>query len=87
MKHQDYFETIKSKSDFDGTYYNFWLGRSFWGVLPGEYPDVLAVWIHPELKERVQVLLSTEDDSGQIFEDISILPYHIQKQIVNYIKN
>jgi hypothetical protein len=33
------------------------------------------------------VLLSTKDDSGQIFEDVSILPYSIQKQLINYIKS
>lgn len=87
MKHQDYIDTIMSKCDFDGIYYIFWLDKTFYKVLPGKYSDVLSVLIHPEFKERIQVLLSTADDSGQTFEDISILPYSIQKQLINYLKN
>ena len=87
MKHQDYIDTIMPKCDFDGIYYILWLDKTFYKVLPGKYSDVLAVLIHPEFKERVQVLLSTADDSGQTFEDISILPYSIQKQLINYINN
>lgn len=53
MKHQDYIDEVEFIGEFDGTYWNVWLGRDFWGVLPGQYPDILALWVHPEFKERV----------------------------------
>lgn len=87
MKHQDYIDEIEFIGDFDGHYWNVWLDRSFWGVLPGKYTDILALWVPPEYNKRVQVLLSTRDDSEQTFEDVSILPYSIQKQLINYLKN
>ena len=87
MKHQDYIDEIEFIGEFDGTYWNVWLDKTFWGVLPGEYSDILAIWVHPKYKERVQVLLSTADDSKPIFEDVSILPYSVQKNIINFIKN
>jgi len=87
MRHQDYIDEIEFIGEFDGTYWNVWLDKTFWGVLPGEYCDILALWVRPEYKERAQVLLSTKDDSGQIFEDVSILPYSLRKQLINYLKN
>ena len=56
MKHQDYIDEIEFIGEFDGTYWNVWLDKTFWGVLPGEYSDILALWIHPEYKERVIVV-------------------------------
>ena len=87
MKHQDYIDEIEFIGEFDGTYWNVWLDKTFCGVLPGEYTDILAILVHPKYKERVQVILSTKDDSGQIFEDISILSYSILKQIINFLKS
>lgn len=48
---------------------------------------VVTCYNQQEVMERVQVLLSTADDSGQIFEDIAILPYSVQKNIINFLKD
>ena len=87
MKHQDYIDEIEFIGEFDGYYWIVWLDNTFYNVLPGEYPDILAIYVHPEHKEPVQVLLSTKDDYDQIFEDVSALPYSVQKKLINYLKD
>lgn len=89
MRHKDYIDIFKSRGEFDGDCWIIWLNEKFWEVLEGECTDILGAYMSKDIHHGgygLSFLTSSPDDKKQVFEPFGSLPYHIQKQLINYIK-
>lgn len=88
MKHQALIDKfIKNADEFDGYCHIFWLPSSiFDGILPAPRTDILGAWLDAETSTLEFLTSAPPDDNDQQMVLLGELPFHVQRELVDYFK-